>query len=423
MVGAAGPTDTVPRPAAPPSGRAFRSLANRDYRLYATGSLVSNIGTWMQRTGQDWVVLVQLTHHNATAVGIVTALQFGPQVALLPLTGHAADHLDRRRLLVATQLAMGTIAIALGLLIVTGEVRLWQVYGLALASGCVTAFDAPARQTFIGELVGEAHLSNAVALNSMSFNAGRLIGPGIAGVLIAWLGTGSVFLINAATFGFVLACLAALRPAPREVPAGQARGSSLLAGFRTIAARRDLTTLLAMMFLVGTFGLNFPILVSTMSVKVFHAGPRTYGLLTSTMAVGSVAGALLAARRAAPTIGLVVASAAAFGLACAIAASMPGVVGFALALAAIGITAQTYTTTTISLVQLATPPAMRGRVVAIMFAAALGGAPIGGPAVGWVADRFGPRWALGVAAASGLAAATIGVALLRDRRRRVPREA
>ena len=166
----------------------FRSLRGYNYRVWAGGAIVSNIGTWMQRTAQDWLVLTQLTHRNATSVGIVMALQFGPQLLLLPLTGLASDRLDRRRLLLVTQAAMGTLALGLGLLTLTGHVALWHVYGFALLLGCVTAFDAPARQTFVAELVGEADLANAVALNSTSFNLARLVGPAAAGLLIASVG-------------------------------------------------------------------------------------------------------------------------------------------------------------------------------------------------------------------------------------------
>ena len=198
----------------------FRSLSIFNYRLWAAGALVSNIGTWMQRIGQDWLVLTQLTHNNATSVGIVMALQFGPQLVLLPLTGYAADRLDLRKLLITTQSCMGALALGLGLLTITGVVQLWHVYIFALLLGCVTAFDAPARQTFVSELVGESDLSNAVGLNSTSFNAARMIGPAVAGVLIARVGTGWVFLINAASFVAVIV-LAELSPAGRAASAEQ----------------------------------------------------------------------------------------------------------------------------------------------------------------------------------------------------------
>ncbi|MGZ3421189.1 MAG: MFS transporter, partial [Polyangiales bacterium] len=189
----------------------FRSLRGFNYRTWAIGAIVSNVGTWMQRTAQDWLVLTQLTHNNATAVGVVMALQFGPQVLLLPVTGFAADHVDLRKLLFATQVAMAVLALGLGLLTVSGRVQLWHVYVFAFLLGCVTAFDAPARQTFVSELVDEAHVSNAVALNSTSFNAARLIGPAAAGLLVTAVGTGWVFLINAVSFAAVLCSLALLR--------------------------------------------------------------------------------------------------------------------------------------------------------------------------------------------------------------------
>ena len=392
----------------------FRSLAGYNYRVWAAGAIVSNTGTWMQRTGQDWLVLTGLTHHSGTAVGVVMACQFGPQLLLLPITGFAADHLDRRRLLLATQATMGLLALVLGLLTVAGLVRLWEVYGFAFLFGCAAAFDAPARQSFVSELVGEAHLSNAVALNSTSFNAARMIGPALAGLLIAAVGTGWVFLINAASYLAVIAslCLLRVRSLHRQERGVPTRGG-LAEGFRIVRSRADLRTVLLMLFLIGTFGLNFPIFISTMSVRAFHAGAGRFGLLASTMAMGSVTGALLAARRARPSLAVLSAGAAGFGGGLGLAASMPGPWSFGLALMLVGMCAQTFTTSSFSLVQLSVAPALRGRVIAILLAVALGSTPLGAPLVGWVADRFGPRWALAVGAASGLAAAVVGLRHLR----------
>ena len=391
----------------------FRSLRTRNYRVWAGGALVSNIGTWMQRVAQDWLVLTGLTHHNASAVGVVMALQFGPQLLFLPWTGNAADRLDRRKLLMATQAALGLLALGLGLVTVTGVVTLWQVYAFAFLLGCVTAFDAPARQTFVNELVGEAQLSNAVALNSTSFNVARMIGPAVAGLMIAAVGTGWVFLINAASFAAVLGSLAWLR-VDHLHPGGHAarKAGGIAKGFRYVWQRRDLRVVLTMLFLIGTFGLNFPIFISTMSVTVFHGGAGQYGLLTSTLAIGSVGGALLAARREQPSMALLCIAAAAFGLGCALAAVAPDGILFAAALVLIGLATLTFVTSTNSRMQLSTEPAMRGRVMALRIAIAMGGTPVGAPIVGWVADHLGPRWALAVGAASGVAAMLVALRYL-----------
>ncbi|AWN24085.1 MFS transporter [Deinococcus irradiatisoli] len=402
----------------------FRSLKNHNYRLWASGAIVSNVGTWMQRTAQDWLVLAQLTHRNATAVGVVMALQFGPQLLLMPLTGWAADTFDRRKLLMLTQGAQGLLALLLGLLTVLGHVQLWQVYVFAGLLGCVTAFDAPARQTFVSELVGENDLSNAVALNSTSFNAARMIGPAAAGLLIASVGTGWVFLLNALSFVTVLVSLARLRVGElhRQARSGK-RGGGLLEGFRYVWSRPDLKAMLLMVFLIGTFGLNFPIFISTMAVSVFHMGAGQYGVLSSVMAVGSVMGALLSARREKPRAALLVGGSAFFGGGLALAALLPNVWLFGAALVIVGMAAQTFNTTANSSMQLSTDPAMRGRVVAILMAVIMGGTPLGAPIVGWVADTLGPRWALGVGALAGVLAALVGLLyLVRSRHLRLSLE-
>jgi MFS family permease len=389
---------------------AFRSIRNYNYRVWAAGALVSNVGTWMQRTAQDWLVLAELTHKNATALGIVMALQFGPHALMLPLSGLSADYFDRRKLLMATQAALGLLALGLGILTISGAVRLWHVYLFAFLLGSVSAFDSAARQTFVAELVGEEDLSNAVGLNSTSFNAARMIGPAVAGVLITAVGSGWLFVINAASFVAVLCSLFFLRvdQLHRGVKTNRGRGG-LADGFRYVWRRPDIKAILVMLFLIGTFGINFPIFISTMAVGVFHAGASQFGLLTSMMAIGSVAGALLSARREKPSMSVIVAAAAIFGFGFCIAAAMPSYGLFGCALVIIGLSAQTFTTTANSTIQLSTEPEMRGRVIALFLAIAVGATPIGAPFVGWVADTFGPRWALGVGAASGFGAVIVAV--------------
>ena len=367
----------------------------------------------MQRTAQDWIVLAELTPHNATAVGITMALQFGPSLLLLPFSGFAADHFDRRKLLLATQSAQGLLALVLGLLTLMGVVQLWHVYLLAFLLGCVTAFDAPARQTFVAELVSDSLLSNAVALNSTSFNAARMVGPAIAGVLIAGVGTGWVFLINAASFVAVIVALAFLRVEDLHHKERAVRkAGSFVEGFRYLAARPDLLTILGMLFLIMTFGVNFPVFVSAMAVKAFHAGSGAFGALSSMLAVGSVTGALFAARREKPRPVLLLAGSALFGVGLAIAALMPTYGLFGMSLVLVGWSAQTFNTTANSSVQLLTEPVMRGRVMAVYMGIAMGCTPLGAPLVGWVADAYGPRWSLAVGAASGFLAAALGVSYL-----------
>src|SRR5579871_1770288 len=276
----------------------FRALGSFNFRVWSAGALVSNIGTWMQRVAQDWLVLTQLTNHDASAVGIVMGLQFAPQLLLLPWTGFAADHLNQRKLLMLTQATMGVLALALGILTIMGHVRLWQVYVFAFLFGSAAALDAPARQTFVAELVGDEHLHNAVALNSTSFNAGRMIGPAVAGLVISKVGTGWAFAFNGLSFAAVLISMSLFRVSELYPKIRADRGTGgLWEGFRYVWNRPDLRAILAMLFFIGTFGLNFPIFTSTMAVNVFHSDAREFGLLSSIMAIGTIAGALIAAGR------------------------------------------------------------------------------------------------------------------------------
>jgi MFS family permease len=289
-------------------------------------------------------------------------------------------------------------------------VHLWHVYLFAFLLGCTTAFDSPTRQSFVSELVGDAHLSNAVALNSTSFNAGRLVGPAVAGVLIAMIGSGWVFVLNALSFAAVLAALAMLRPAEFHARlARAAKRSGVADGMRHVWGRPDLRTVLLMFFLIGTFGMNFPIYISTMAVSVFHVGASQFGVLTSSMAVGSVTGALLAAGREKPSMMLLTVASFAFAVALTIAAMMPDYRLFAIALFFVGLSTQTFTTTAHSAAQMWSDPFLRGRVIALVLAVSAGSTPLGAPLIGVVANTFGPRWSMLAGASSGLLAAIVGV--------------
>ncbi len=399
---------------APERGRGvlstFRSLGIHNYRLWFIGALISNIGTWMQRTAQDWLVYDILTPQNASALGIVMALQLGPQLIIAPWAGLIADTVDRRRLLAVTQVAMALLGVGLGLMVLLDVAVLWHVYAFALALGIVSAFDAPARQAFVSELVRDDYLPNAVALNSASFNGARLIGPAIAGLLTAGVGPGWVFMINALTFGAMVYVLLAMRTSelnqqPRQTP-GKGR---IRAGFRYVRHRPDLMVVLLAIFIVGTFGLNFAVFIASMARTEFGQDAGVFGVLSSVMAIGSVAGALLSARRDRPRLRFVFGASAAFGFACILAALAPNLWLFGLSLVPVGLFALTLMTSANAYVQTTTAPVMRGRVMALYFAIFLGGTPLGAPVVGWVSDAFGPRWSLGVAAASGLLAAAVGI--------------
>ena len=395
----------------------FRSLKSFNFRLWTVGSLVSNVGTWMQRVAQDWLVLTQLTHHNASALGIVTGLQFAPQLLLLPWTGSAADRLNQRKLLMLTQAMMGVLALILGVLTITGVIQLWHVYVFAFLSGSGAALDAPVRQTFVAEMVGDEDLPNAVALNSTSSMAGQMIGPAVAGLLIAEVGIGWAFLLNGLSFAAVLVSMSFFRLSELHASVRAHRTTSgFLEGFRYLWRRPDLRAILIMLFLIGTFGLNFPIFISTMAVNIFHSDARAFGLLSTIMAVGALSGALFAAGRKKPGLASLAMGAGVFGLGYTLAALAPGYWWFAAALAVSGAAALTLTNGTNSIMQLSTEPSMRGRVMALRVGVALGGTTIGAPIVGWVANHFSPRWSLAVGAWACFTAALVAVYALARRK-------
>ncbi len=383
----------------------FKSFAVANFRVWFAAVTVSNVGTWMQRTAQDWIVLTQLTENDAAAVGITMALQFGPQLVLSPLTGLVSDLVDRRRLLILTQSIMGVLGLALAVLTIFGLLELWMVMLLALALGTASAFDGPARQTFVADLVPADHLSNAVALNATSFNLARLSGPAVAGLLTATIGAGWVFLINAATFAATIVGLVVLRRAQGELTDRVARApGQIRAGFSYIRSRADLMLVFTMVALMGTFGMNFPIFISTMSVE-FGGDAWLFGMLSSALAVGSLTGALIQARRERPRLRTITVASAAFGVGLVGAALTPNPITFAIVLAALGVCGISTVNSANAYVQTTTAPHLRGRVMSLYMAIFVGGTFIGAPLVGWVANFAGPRWAMIVGAAAGLLAA------------------
>jgi len=398
--------------------KTFSSLAIYNYRLWFAGALVSNVGTWMQRVAQDWLVLAVLTHNSSTAVGITTGLQFVPYLLLGPFTGVIADRVDHRKLLLATQAGMGVLGLGLGALVLTDTAHLFHVYAFAFALGVVSAFDAPVRQTFVGDLVPRSKLANAVGLNSASFNAARLIGPGLAGLLIGWIGSGWVFMLNGATFISTIVAIMLMRPAEfHEQQRAPRSPGQVLDALRYVRSRRDLMIIFVVVAVVSMLGLNFQLTSAIMARVEFGRGPEEYGILGSILAIGSLAGAILAARRTNPSARLVVASAAGFGIAASAMALMPTFWSYAISGIPVGFFALTMLTTSNATVQTTTAPNMRGRVMALYMMVLMGATPIGSPLVGWIGEHWGPRLAVGVGSVSALlvAAAVVGNAVAHKR--------
>ncbi|MCM3553854.1 MULTISPECIES: MFS transporter [Janibacter] len=392
----------------------FASLSIRNYRIWAAGALVSNVGTWMGRVAQDWVVLTELTDHSATALGVVTGLQFAPMLLLAPWTGAVTDRVPKRALILVAQATLGLSALIGGLLVVSGTAQLWHFYLLALLTGVATAFDNPARQTFVGEMVPAERLANAVALNSASFNLGRLVGPGVAGLTIAAIGSGPTMLANAVTFAAVIASLLLMRPSELTPAPRSARRGSVVEGLRYVRSRPDIKLVMVLIFVLGTFGMNFQLTIALMATQVFDKGSQEYGLLGSVMAVGSLSAALLAARRGEPRLRVLLLALVGFTVASGAAAVAPSYLTFAIALAACGLSALTAMTTANAMVQMRTEPSMRGRVMALYMAIFFGGTPLGAPLVGWIGDVLGPRWTIGIgAAAVGLTLVAVSAWLIR----------
>ncbi|GHH03415.1 MFS transporter [Streptomyces rubradiris] len=405
----------TPTTTAPASGKSsmFSSLRIRNYRLFFAGQVVSNTGTWMQRIAQDWLVL-SLTGSSA-AVGITTALQFLPMLLFGLYGGVLVDRLPKRPTLLVTQSAMGATGLALAALTLSGQVQVWHVYVAAFAVGLATVVDNPARQSFVSEMVGPDQLQNAVSLNSANFQSARLVGPAVAGLMITGVGTGWAFLVNGLSFAAPITGLLLMRARELHVVERAPRGKGQLReGLRYVAKRPELIWPIVLVGFIGTFGFNFPVWLTAYADDVFHAGAGAYSLFNTLMAVGSLVGALLAARRGTARLRVLIAAALAFGTLEIVAAAAPSYWLFALLMVPIGVFGLTVNVTANTAVQMGTDPAMRGRVMALFMMVFMGGTPLGAPVVGWITDTYGARAGFAVGGViSALAAGAVGLVLAR----------
>ncbi|GAA0385445.1 MFS transporter [Acrocarpospora corrugata] len=388
----------------------FRSLRNYNYRLFALGGVVSNVGTWMQRTAQDWLVL-SLTGGSGTALGITVALQFLPMMLFGLWGGMLADRYPKRKLLLVAESLMGLLALAMGVLIVSGAVQVWHVFVMAFLLGLLACVEVPTRQAFVVEMVGHDDLSNAIALNSSTFNLARVVGPALAGVLIYLMGTGPIFMVNAVSFGAVIAGLLLMRKSELRTPDRVPRAKGQLReGLRYVWGRPDLLLPMLIVAFVAVFAQSFSTAIALMATNVYGAGSSAFGIASSALAIGALGGALLAARRIKPSRRFLLLGAAFFGIFQMMAALAPGYVTFLILLIPAGMAMITVNTTANATVQMGASHAMRGRVMGIYILVFTGGAPIGAPLVGWLAELAGPRVAVMVTGALSLMG--VGLALL-----------
>jgi MFS family permease len=370
----------------------FSALSVRNYRIYATGAIISNTGTWMGRIAQDWVVLTELTDNSAQALGIVTGLQFLPILLVTPIAGAISDNFPKRKVMLISQSFMALFALIMGITVLTGHMELWHMYVLAFLSGTAAAIDAPARQSFVSEMVPRDKLTNAVGLNSASFHSGRLIGPGVAGLLIAAVGTGPTLLINSLTFVAVIVALLMMDPTKLDTPPRAATRGRVREGLAYVRGRPDIMLILVIAFMHGTFGMNFQLFNALMSTEVFGKGVQDFGVTGSVMAIGSLAGALMAARRDRPRWRLLLGSLGLFSLSTLALAFAPTFTVYTILLVPTGLFALTVMVSANAMVQLSTDQHVRGRVMALYMAVFMGGTPLGAPFLGWIGDQFGARW-------------------------------
>jgi MFS family permease len=384
------------------------SLRVRNYRLFASGQIVSLTGTWMQTVAQDWLVL-DLSDNSPAALSIVVALQFAPILFLGLYSGVLADRFDKRHLLIAVQCTMAVIALVMGLLVLSGAAQLWHVYVLALLLGTANAVDTPVRQAFVSELVGPDLLPNAVALNSATFNSARIVGPAVGGLVIAWLGVGPAFLLNAVSYLAVLAGLRRMDPAAlvRGDRVARARGQ-VREGLRYVWGRPDLMMAIVLMGVVGTIGMNFHLTLPLLARTEFKVGPEAFGLLWTAFAAGALAGAVVGTRRRTrPPASALLGFAAAFGAMELAVAFAPTFAVAAVLLVPTGAFLIGHNNAANARVQLGADPVLRGRVMSLYMLVFLGGATVGSLVVGAISEAFGVRAALGVGGVSVLVAAVV----------------
>ena len=397
-----------------PRRATFRALAVRNFRLWIIGALIANIGSWAQRTAQDWLVLTELTDNDAVAVGISLSLQFGPILVLGPFVGPLVDRVSGRAIILTTTLVELTLGLILGVAVVMGVATLPLVYALALGLGISQAFEAPARMAFVSELVGTGNIPNAIGMNSMMFNTSRLVGPALAGLSITTLGTGWTLTFSAACYAAAVVAIALLRQAEFHPVSKVAKAKGQFGeGLAYIRSRPDIVVVLVMALIVGALVFNFGIFSATMAVVEFGLGAHDYGFMTSALAVGSIAGALLVARSRRPRLSVIVVAALTIAVGAGLAAIAPTVTMFIVLYPILGLGAILMVATSNSYLQVSTDDKFRGRVMAIFSTVVIGGTPLGSPLTGFVANNFGPRWAVGVAAVGGLLAALIGLIWMR----------
>ncbi|WP_367322384.1 MFS transporter [Streptomyces sp. HUAS ZL42] len=399
-----------------PFAGTFQSLTVRNFRLFAAGQLVSVAGTWMMVVAQDWLVL-SLTGDSGTALGLVTALQFAPLLLLTLYAGGLADRHDKRRLLIAANLASGALSLLLGVLVLTGGATLWHVCLFALGLGVVNAVEVPTRMSFVSELVGADLLPNASALSAAYFNCARVAGPALAGLLIGWFGTATVMLLNAVSYLATVVALRAMRPAELHREERRPPRAPVMDGLRHVAARPDLLLPMVLVAVVGMLGFNFQLTLPLLAKTVFHAEAFDFGLLTTAFAAGSLLAAFVTTgRRGRPRAGLVIGSAIGFGALETSAGLAPTYALAVVLLLGTGFGSLYFAQAANHRIQLGTDPAYRGRVMALYTLTLQGTTPLGALLVGTLSERFGARSGLLAGGAATLLTAT-GVLLVQLRGR------